>query len=130
MMRTLTGIFIILHGLVHLWYVVLSYQWIEYQPDMGWNGQSWLFSTFLKQRTLRSITGILFILAAFAFVASGIGVFIQADWLNPVLLSSAVFSTLLLVLFWDGSPEMIVQKGLLGVLINLVIIAVILINRG
>jgi len=127
-MQTLTGIFIILHGLVHLWYVVLSYQWVEFKPDMGWNGHSWLFSSFLSQATIRSITGVLFILAAIAFVISGIGIFIQADWLKTILLSTAIISSLVLVLFWDGKLEMIMQKGVLGVLINLVIIAVVLIK--
>lgn len=127
-MQALTGIFIILHGLVHFWYVVLSYQWVEFKPDMGWNGQSWLFSSFLNQSTIRSITGVLFILAAIAFVISGIGIFIQADWLNTFILGSSIFSTLVLLLFWDGQLEMILQKGIIGVLINLVIIAVVLIK--
>jgi hypothetical protein len=127
-MQALSGIFIILHGLVHFWYVVLSYQWVEFKPDMGWNGQSWLFSSFLNQSTIRSITGVLFILAAVAFVISGIGIFIQADWLNTFILGSSIFSTLVLLLFWDGQLEMILQKGILGVLINLVIIAVVLIK--
>ena len=128
-MTVLTGIFIILHGLVHMWYVVLSYQGVAYQPDMGWNGKSWLFSSILPQATVRSITGILFILATIAFVISGIGIFIKAEWLNIFILSSAIFSTLILTLFWDGKLEMIVQKGLIGVLINLAIIAVVLIRR-
>ena len=127
-MRVFTGIFIILHGLVHLWYVVLSYRWVEYQPEMGWNGQSWLFSSFLSQATVHSITGVLFFLAALIFVISGIGIFIQASWVNPILLSSAAFSSMVLILFWDGSLDRIVQKGILGVLINLAIIAVVLIR--
>ena len=127
-MTALTGIFVILHGLVHMWYVVLSYQWVEFQPEMGWSGKTWLFSSSLPQPTVRSIAGILFIIATIGFVIGGIGIFMQADWLDPVLLSSAVFSSLVLLLFWDGKIEMLVQKGIIGLLINLAIIAVVLIS--
>ena len=126
-MPILLGIFIILHGLVHLWYVVLSFQWVPYQPDMGWNGQSWLLSTLLNPSTLRAIAGVLFLLAALVFVAGGIGTILQASWLAPLLLTAAIYSSLVLVLFWDGSLEMLVQKGVLGLLINLVLIAVVII---
>jgi len=124
MLQTLTGIFIILHGLVHLWYVVLSLNLVEYQPDMGWTGTSWLLSGILQESTLRMASAGLFILSTLAFVISGIGIFIDADWLDPVILVSAILSSVVLIVFWDGSFEMIVQKGLIGVLINLVVIAV------
>jgi len=124
MLQTLTGIFIILHGLVHLWYVVLSLNLVEYQPDMGWTGTSWLLSGILQESTLRMASAGLFIISTLAFVISGIGIFIDADWLDPVILVSAILSSVVLIVFWDGSFEMIVQKGLIGVLINLVVIAV------
>lgn len=38
------AVFLVLHGLVHLWYVVLSQGWVEMEDAMGWNGQSWLLS--------------------------------------------------------------------------------------
>ncbi len=34
-MQWLIGIFIILHGLVYAWYVVLSFNLVQFQPDMG-----------------------------------------------------------------------------------------------
>lgn len=127
-MTAITGIFILLHGLVHLWYVVLSFQWVEFQPDMGWKGESWLLSAFLPQTALRSLAGGLFILATMAFIFSSIGIFLQAGWLETAILAAAIFSSLVLILFWDGKPEMLVQKGLIGVLINLVIIALVLLR--
>jgi len=124
MLQTLTGLFIIAHGLVHLWYVVLSLNWVEFQPDMGWTGRSWLLSGVLQEPTVRTTSAVLFIISAIAFVISGVGIFVNADWLDTVILISAIFSSIVLIIFWDGSLEMIVQKGLIGVLINLVIIAV------
>lgn len=126
MINTLAGIFLILHGLVHFWYVVLSFEWVKFQPDMGWTGQSWLFSSFLKDSMLRPLAGILFTIAVFLFIISGISVFFQPEWLNTILLISSIFSSIILVLFWDGSTHMIVQKGIIGLIINLVVIAIVL----
>lgn len=126
MINTLAGIFLILHGLVHFWYVVLSFEWVKFQPDMGWTGQSWLFSSFLKDSMLRPLAGILFTIAVFLFIISGISVFFQPEWLNTILLISSIFSSIILVLFWDGSTQMIVQKGIIGLIINLVVIAIVL----
>ena len=127
-MTALIGVFIILHGLVHLWYVVLSFQWVTYQPDTGWTGKSWLFSAFMPQATIRSIAGVLFIIATLPFVVSGIGIFIKANWLNNFILGAAVFSSLVLIMFWDGKGEMLVQKGTIGLIINLVMIGFVLIR--
>jgi hypothetical protein len=129
MLQILTGIFIILHGLVHLWYLVLSFQWVKFQPDMGWTGQSWLFSKIFQETSVRSFAGVLFALGALAFIISGIGFLADANWLNPVLLASAVFSSLVLILFWDGSTDLLVQKGLVGLLINLGLIALFAVKK-
>ena len=126
MVNRLAGIFLILHGLVHFWYVVLSYQLVQFQPEMGWSGQSWLFSSLINESTLRSLTGLLFIAAAMLFVISGISLFFQPQWLNTLLLVSSIFSSLLLILFWDGNLAMIVQKGIIGLIINLVIITLVI----
>jgi hypothetical protein len=124
MLNTFAGIFVILHGLVHLWYVVLSYQVVEFQPDMGWTGKSWFFSAFLQESSVRQLAGILFIIAALLFIISGIGIITNAGWLSSVILISSIFSSIILILFWDGSMAMIVQKGIIGVIINLVLIAI------
>jgi len=124
--NTLAGIFLILHGLVHFWYVVLSYQLVQFQPEMGWSGQSWLFSSLINESTLRSLAGLLFIIAAILFVISGISLFFQPQWLNTLLMVSSIFSSLLLILFWDGNLAMIVQKGIFGLIINLVIITLVI----
>jgi len=44
MIRVLSGVFFVLHGLVHLWYVVLSQRLVAFQADMGWTGESWLLT--------------------------------------------------------------------------------------
>ena len=129
MIRFLTGIFIVLHGLVHLWYVTLSQRLVEFQADMGWTGESWAFTNLLGDGPSRSLASLLYLLAALGFVAGGFGLFIQQDWWRPVLAGSAIFSSAVILLFWDGSTQMLVQKGLLWLLINLGVLATILLLK-
>ena len=53
MPRILLGIFIILHGLVHLGYFTLSHRLVPFEPQMGWTGRSWLFTGILGDNTAR-----------------------------------------------------------------------------
>jgi hypothetical protein len=125
MSRILSGIFIILHGLVHIWYVVLSFNLVTFQPDMGWTGNSWLFTHFKSNQVMRIIAGILFIISTMLFVISGITILANLSGVNTVLSLAAILSTITLVVFWDGKTDMIVHKGIVGVLINLVIIVAV-----
>lgn len=130
MIPILFGIFIILHGLVHLWFVVLSRGWVPFQPDMGWTGESWILSGVLGQLPLRWLATVLYSLAALGLVLAGIGILAQSRWWQPALLAAAAFSSVVILVFWDGSRQYIVQKGLLGLLINAVVILYVLLNRG
>jgi hypothetical protein len=126
MSGTLVGILIVLHGLVHLWYFTLSRGLIEFQPEMGWTGRSWLFSNFLGNATTRALASVLYLLATAGFVAGGIGIIGQQVWWQTVVVGSAMFSTAIILLFWDGNTQMMVQKGLLGLLINIAILVALL----
>jgi hypothetical protein len=113
-----SGLFIVLHGLVHLWYVVLSQKLVAFQPEMGWTGRSWLLTNVLGDSPTRLLAGLLYVLATIGMVVSGIGVMARGEWWRPVLIGSTVLSSVTLLLFWDGSTDLIVQKGLLGLVIN------------
>ncbi|MGD1993386.1 MAG: hypothetical protein PVI59_09345 [Anaerolineae bacterium] len=129
MLRILSAVFVVLHGLVHMWYVALSQGWVEFEPEMGWTGESWLLSRFLGESATRSLASIVFIVATLAFVVSGVGTLFNAGWWRSALLASAIFSTAMVVLYWDGSFEMIVQKGLIALLINAGILVAVLLVR-
>lgn len=130
MMKIISGIFILLHGLVHFWYVVLSQRWVDFKPEMGWSGKSWLLSGFVGDSTLRSFASGLFALAAIGFLISGIGILASASWWRTAILIAAVFSMVILLAFWDGDLSMIVQKGLLGVLLDVGIILFVMLRNG
>jgi hypothetical protein len=128
MPRILIGLFIVLHGLVHLWYFTLSQGVVEFKPEMGWSGRSWIFTGLLGESATRSLASVLYVFAALAFVVSGIGIFIRAEWWRPLLLGSAIFSSAIIFLLWDGRLKRIMEKGLLGLLISAVIVAAILLK--
>lgn len=122
MLRTIFGVFIILHGLVHLWPFVLSQELVEYQPEMGWTGESWLFTHIIGDSATRLLASVVYVLAAIAFVVGGVGLLARGDWWRPTLVASAVFSAAVIVSFWDGRAGLLVEKGLIGFLIDLGII--------
>jgi hypothetical protein len=118
------GVFCILHGLVHLLYAGQSGRLFELRPNMTWPDGSWLFSKFLGDETTRWLASISLALAALGFMASGLGLFIQQDWWRTVTVGSAVLSAAIFILFWDGKFQALDDKGGVGLLINLAILAV------
>ena len=126
MLKIVFGIFLILHGLVHLLYYGQSARRFELQPGLLWPDGSWAFSKLLGEGTTRSLAGILLILVAVGFVAGGIGLFIQQAWWRPVVIGTATFSSALFILLWDGGTRALDQKGGVGLLINLAILALLM----
>jgi hypothetical protein len=124
--RWALGIFIVLHGLVHLWYLTLSQGLVEFEAEMGWTGRSWLFSAFLAEPATRWLTTGLYAVATLGFVAGGLGHVGQQDWWEPITIAAAAISAVTILLFWDGGTNMLVQKGLIGFLIDIVILAVLI----
>ena len=126
MVRIVFGVFLVMHGLVHLLYYGQSARRFELQPGLLWPDGSWAFSKLLGEGATRSLAGILLILVAVGFIAGGIGLFIQQAWWRPVVIGTATFSSALFILFWDGGTRALDQKGGFGLLINLAILAVLI----
>jgi len=129
MLRFVISLFIVLHGLVHLWYFTLSQRLVEFKPEMGWSGRSWIFTNFLGDSTTRSLASVLYVLATIAFVVSGIGFLVRAEWWRPVLVGSAVFSAVIILLLWDGGLQLLVNKGLVGFTISVMILVALLLLK-
>ena len=129
MFRIIFGVFIVLHGLVHLLYFGQSRRLFELQPGMVWPDGSWAFSRLLGDEATRLLASISYVLAAIGFVAGGTGILISQAWWRPVVVGSAVFSAVIIVLFWDGVVQNLDDKGLIGLLINLAILVALLVLR-
>lgn len=129
-MRILAGTFILLHGLVHFWYLVLSLKLVAYKPEMGWTGSSWLLSYFFGDEVQRSIASVSYPLAGLLFMAGAIGIYAHTGWAEKILILASILSSLLIVMYFDGRWALLVQKGLIGLAINMAIIAWLLLRSS
>ena len=128
-MSIISGIFFLLHGLVHLLYFGQSIRLFELQPGMVWPDNSWVFGGLFGNEATRVLASGACILAAIGFVAGGIAIFATQAWWRPVVLGSAAFSALIFILLWDGQLQALANKGLIGILINLAILVALLVFR-
>jgi len=129
MFRIIFGVFIVLHGLVHLLYSGQSQRLFELQPGMVWPDGSWAFSKLLGDEATRLLASISYVLAAIDFVAGGTGILVRQNWWRPVVVGSAAFSAGIIILFWDGKMQKLADKGGFGLLINIAILVALLILR-
>lgn len=129
MLRITLGVFIVLHGLVHLLYFGQSARTFELQPGMVWPHGTWAFSRLLGNGNSRTLACISLALAAVGFIVGGLGIFLQQTWWRPVVVGSAVFSSAIFILFWDGSTQHLDNKGAIGILINAAILVSMLLLR-
>ena len=132
MARFIIGLFIILHGLVHLLYFSQSQRLFELRPEMVWPEGSWVFSRLNEDQAPRWMSSIIFtmaavtfVLGAIMFVTGGIGLILGQAWWRLIVVSAAVFSSAIIVLFWDGRRNTLVDQGGIGLLINLAVLAFI-----
>jgi hypothetical protein len=94
-----------------------------YKPEMGWTTRSWLFTPLLGDAITRKIAAVVFFLIMLVMAAGGAAFIFSAGWARGLLTGSAIASIAALILFWDGSFDMIVQKGLVAFLLDAAIIA-------
>ncbi|MEJ2739370.1 MAG: hypothetical protein P8105_06040 [Dehalococcoidia bacterium] len=126
MLHIILGIFFILHGLVHLLYAGQSLRMFELQSGMVWPDGSWAFKRLLNEKAVRVLGGALCLLATDGFVIGSILLFLSHAWWRPVIAGSAIFSSVVFILLWDGKMQALHNKGLIGILINLAILIIVL----
>ena len=129
MIRIVLGIFVVLHGLVHLLYVGHSRRIFELQPGMVWPDGSWAFSKILGDEGTRLLSAVLLVLGAVGFVAGGAAIFFRQTWWRPVVVGAAALSAAIFVLFWDGAWQNLDDKGAIALLINTAILIAVLVFR-
>jgi hypothetical protein len=127
MLQFIFGIFIVLHGLVHLLYFGQSARRFELKPGMVWPDGSWAFSRLLGDEATRNLASISLILAAIGFIAGGIGILVSQSWWRPVVVGAAAFSSVVYILFWNGRMQNLDGQGAVGLLIDLAILVAVLV---
>ena len=127
MLPIIFGVFLVLHGLVHLLYFGQSMRRFELKPGMTWPDGSWALARPLGDATTRTLAGIACIIAAIGFITGGAGVLLSLTWWRPVIVATAIFSSAAYVLFWDGKLHALPDQGAVAILINLAILAAVLV---
>lgn len=121
------SIFIVLHGLVHMLYFGHIQRYFELQPDMTWPDNSWLLSRFFSQQETRKLAAVLVVLVALIFVGGGFGLMFNQDWWHPMVVEAAALSSLVYLIFWDGTHARLDNQGFVGMLINLALLIALLV---
>ena len=129
MLKIVIGVFIVLHGLVHMLYFGQSQKYFELQPGMNWPDGSWALSGFLGNETTRSIASILLVLVTAILVIGGIGIFVRWDLWRSIVIGGTLLSTIVYLLLWNGKMQRLDNQGFIGILINLAILFVLLALR-
>lgn len=123
MLEIILGVFLILHGLVHLLYAGHSLGLFTLQEGLSWPDGSWAFSRLIGDQRTGLLGGFAFTLAAVGFVVGGIGFLAGFGWWQPVLTTSAVYAIVITILFWDGTFRKLADQGGAGLLIDAAILA-------
>ncbi len=128
-MTVIFGVFMILHGLVHLLYAGQSGRFFELRPGMLWPDGSWAFSHLMGNGTTHILSTASLALAALSFFVSGLGLFLQQNWWRPAVVGAAILSAAVFVLFWNGKLLALDDQGGIGLLISLVLLGIVLLLK-
>lgn len=122
MSSIIKGTFVLFHGLVHIWFFFLAARLVEFKTEMGWTGKSWLLSAIGSELFIQKIAILLYLASTVLFILSAFGIWFQSAWQEKLLIISAIVSSFTILLFFDGSFSFIIQKGAIGLIINVIII--------
>jgi hypothetical protein len=127
--RVISGVFLVLHGLVHLLYFGQSARLFELQAGMTWPDASWAFSKLLGDNSTRTLASVLCIAAAAGFVIGSAGILFGQSWWRTAVIVSAALSGVLYILFWNGRFQHLDNQGGIGLLIDAATLAAVLVLR-
>lgn len=125
MLEFVVGVFVVLHGLVHLLYSGQSLRLFELRPGMAWPDGSWALSKLLGDEPARFLASAFCVLAAVGFAIGGTGILFRQAWWRLLAVGSAAFSAAVFVLLWDGGTQELADKGGIAVLINAAILGAV-----
>jgi hypothetical protein len=128
--HVLLGVFIVLHGLIHLVYAGHSARLWEAKPRTEWPDGSWACSRRFGDRATRRVAaGVLLLLAA-AFGVGGGGTISDQSWWRPMVVGAAALSVALFCLLWNGSRRNLDGQGAIGLLISVVLLVAVVVQGG
>ncbi|MEA4907230.1 MAG: hypothetical protein VB089_06415 [Anaerolineaceae bacterium] len=126
LLKILAGVFLALHGLVHLLYLAQSRKVFELAPGLTWPDGSWALSKLLGNPGVQTLAAFSLGLTALGFVTGGAGILLEQPWARLAAAAAAVLSTVLFLTFWNGEWKRLDNQGLIGIAINLAILAAVI----
>jgi hypothetical protein len=127
LLQFIFGVFMVLHGLVHLLYFGQSARRFELRPGLTWPDGSWAFSRLLGDPSTRKLASLACLVAAVGFVVGGASLLISHVWWRPLVVAAAAFSSMAFILFWNGKLRKLDDQGGVAILINLALLLVVLV---
>jgi len=114
--------FVFAHGVAHMVYTSLALGWIPASPGQPDTTSSWLLGS-LGAQVIQTAGAAVFTALTLAFAVTAAGITLRQPWAGGWLVASSIASSLVILVFWDGNLENAVSKGLIGLLINLGLLA-------
>jgi len=128
MLQTGFGLLALLHGLIHLLYFGHSQRYFELAEGFLWPEDSWLLSRLVGVKALLTAAGVLLLVSLLLLTAGGVGYFFHQPWRQLVLAVGASWSSLTYLVLWDGTGTRLPDQGLIGLLINFILLAFIFLS--
>ena len=116
-MVILFGLFLVAHGLVFALFAGQAARLFALRPGMRWPDASWALSGLIGDSAVRWLVAVLCSHVAVGFAVAGVTLMFRQSWWQ-VLAAAAAFSTLLLLMAWDGRLRGARDQGLYGIVIN------------
>jgi hypothetical protein len=129
--QLLLGLYLVAHGSIYIIFLFYHYDDKD-NVYLGWSRKSWLLDKVIPQKFTIYIGKItwtlivlLFVVSGLLLLLSGLDLFVIPEYVSPLIIISSTIAILAFILFYDGlSPTPL--HWILGVLINLVLIAFII----
>ena len=122
MVKILVGVFILLHGFVHLLYFGHSQKLFELQAGLVWPEDSWVLSSRLSGDKIKLIASTSLLMSAIGFIIAGAGLLLTQPWWRAIIIFAIVLSSFIYLIFWNGKLDQLPDQGLVGILINLLLL--------
>jgi len=126
--RIAFGIFVIFHALVHAMYVGQALRWFELRPGLTWPDGSWVLSS-LSDTGVQLFAALSIGLCSLTMIVGAAGYLANASWGGWVVIASAALVSVIHALLWSGKWAQFGDHGGYGVIINIAIIAVVLVQH-
>ena len=123
------GVFLVLHGLVHMLYFAQSARIFGLKPGMTWPAGSWALSRPFGDNAARVFASVGCALIALGFVIGAVAMISGQPWWRGPVVTSTVVSVVLFLLCWNGRLQNLDGQGAVGILLDGLILLTVLVLR-